>query len=141
MTATTPQVTDYIPQRAPFVMVDAIGDTNDTYAETTFTIREGHLFVENGVFTEPGMVENMAQTAAAATGYKAAQDNKPAPMGFIGALKGLNIMKLPGIGDTITSRITYLHEVMNARIVKGQIFLDGEEIANCEYKIFIQPIA
>lgn len=141
LTTTKPNIENYIPQRAPFIMIDALGEMNNSFAETVFTIREGHLFVNDGTFAEPGLVENMAQTAAAATGYLASLEGKPAPMGFIGALKNLSVKALPQTGDTITSRITVLHEVMNARIVQGQVFLNGEEIANCEFKIFIQSIS
>ncbi|XZF16432.1 3-hydroxyacyl-ACP dehydratase [Chitinophagaceae bacterium MMS25-I14] len=128
----------YIPQRPPFVMIDTVLQADESVSRTSFTIPEGYLFVENGIFTEPGLVENMAQTAAAGTGYKAQQENKPAPVGFIGALKGLQIYSLPETGDTITTEITFLHQVMNAHIVQGKVFLGDKEIAACELKIFLQ---
>jgi len=133
-----PDIFAYIPQRPPFVMVDELLRADEQMSQTSFTIREGHLFVENGVFTEPGLVENMAQTAAAGTGFKAAQKEEPAPVGFIGALKGLNIKELPKVGDTITTDISFLHQVMNAHVVMGRIFCGKREIASCEFKIFIQ---
>jgi len=135
---TQTDILQYIPQRPPFVMIDAVLQADDTISKTSFTVREGHLFVENGVFTEPGLVENMAQTAAAGTGYKAQQDGRSAPVGFIGALKGLQVKELPKTGDTITTEITFVHQVMNAHIVQGKIFIGDREIAGCELKIFLQ---
>lgn len=128
----------YIPQAAPFVMIDELVSTDDTITQTKFTIREGHLFVENNVFTEPGLVENMAQTAGAGTGYKAQQEGKPAPVGFIGALKGLHVKELPKVGDTITTETTLANRVMSAHIVQARVLLEGREIASCEFKIFLQ---
>lgn len=132
------QILKFIPQRSPFVMVDHLEKADDTASVSSFTIREGHLFVENGVFTEPGLVENMAQTAAAGTGYKSQQENRPAPVGFIGALKGLQIKDLPKVGDTLTTTISFLHKVMNAHIVQGTVTVGEREMASCELKIFLQ---
>ncbi len=128
----------FIPQRAPFIMIDEILEASENQSTTSFVVREGHLFVENGSFTEPGLIENMAQTAAAGTGYSASQQGKPAPVGFIGALKNLQIKQLPQIGDTITTNISFVHQVMNAHIVQGTIRIGEKEIASCELKIFLQ---
>ncbi|MBL7684227.1 MAG: 3-hydroxyacyl-ACP dehydratase [Flavipsychrobacter sp.] len=131
-------ILQYIPQRPPFVMIDNIVKADGTISETNFTIREGHLFVEDGKFTEPGLVENMAQTAAAGTGFSLQQQGKEVPVGFIGALKALNILDLPTVGDTITTEVSFKMQVMNVHIVQGRVFNNGNEIANCELKIFLQ---
>lgn len=136
---TSVDIINYIPQRPPFVMVDELVFADETVSETTFTIREGHLFVDDGYFTEPGLVENMAQTAAAGTGYKAVQSGSAPVLGFIGALKNLKITALPKAGEKINTKITLLHNVMNALIARGEIFVNDKEIANCEFKIFLQP--
>lgn len=135
---TQEQVIPFIPQRPPFVMIDKVERADEEASVTSFSIREGHLFVVDGVFTEPGLIENMAQTAAAGTGYKAQQQGKAAPVGFIGALKGLQVLALPAIGETITTTITFVHQVMNAHIVQGKISIGEKEIARCELKIFLQ---
>lgn len=132
------KILPYIPQRPPFVMIDDVVSATEQSSVCSFTIREGHLFVENGFFTEPGLIENMAQTAAAGTGYFAARQGKAASVGFIGALKGLHITALPKVGDTITTTITFLHQIMNAHIVQGIVNLNDKNIASCELKIFLQ---
>jgi 3-hydroxymyristoyl/3-hydroxydecanoyl-(acyl carrier protein) dehydratase len=126
----------YIPQRPPFVMIDKVTKADETISQTNFTIREGHMFVDNGYFTEPGLVENMAQTAGGGIGYRAQMEGKPVTIGYIGALKNLNVKELPAIGDTIVTEINYLQRVMNVHLVTGTILLDGREIANCEFRIF-----
>lgn len=131
-------VLPYLPQRPPFVMIDAIESADAQSVRSSFTVRENHLLVENGVFTEPGLIENMAQTAAAGTGYRAAQEGKSPPVGFIGALKGFTLHSLPAVGETIQTEITFAHAVMNARIVLASIRCGDREIAGCELKIFLQ---
>ncbi len=138
MNATNTDVLAYLPQRPPFVMIDRLHRADDTLIQTSFEIREGHELVKNGVFTEAGLVENMAQTAAAGTGAKARESGQSAPVGFIGALKNLIIKELPGIGKTITTEIIFVHQVMNAHVVQGTVKMDGREIAACELKIFLQ---
>ncbi len=132
------EVLAYIPQRPPFVMIDSVVRAGMDVTVTTFTVREGHTLVSDGFFTEPGLVENMAQTAAAGTGYRASQEGKPAPVGFIGALKGLRVHELPPVGATIRTEVAFLQQVMQAHLVVGKVMLDDREIASCEFKIFLQ---
>jgi 3-hydroxyacyl-[acyl-carrier-protein] dehydratase len=128
----------YIPQAPPFVMIDELCSASEAETRTQFTIREGHLFVQDNLFTEPGLIENMAQTAAAGTGYKATLTGQPAPVGFIGAIKNLEINYLPKVGETIISCVKMVHQVMNAHIVEGTITCEGKVIASAEFKIFLQ---
>jgi len=132
-------IASLIPQRPPFVMIDSLTRSDEEASETRFTIREGHLFVENGFFTEPGLIENMAQTAGAGTGYRLQQEGKVTPIGFIGSMKKLVVSCLPAIGETITTKIYFLQEVMNVHFVTGKVFVDDKEIASCEFRIVIPP--
>lgn len=131
----------YIPQAPPFVMIDELLQTTGAETVTAFTVREGHLFVEQGRFTEPGLIENIAQTAAAGMGKKAAESQEAVPVGFIGAIKNWELLALPLVGDTIETRITVLHQIMNAHIVQGVITCRGQQIAAAEFKIFLQENA
>ncbi len=128
----------YIPQRAPFVLVDDLLRADNEMTETSFTVTSTHILVRDGALCEGGLVENMAQTAAAGIGYRSEKENKPVPIGYIGALKNLEVSELPKVGDTITTEIRQLHQILNASIVSGKVFLDSREIASCELKIFIQ---
>jgi 3-hydroxyacyl-[acyl-carrier-protein] dehydratase len=128
----------YIPQAPPFVMIDELISTTGTETLTSFTVREGHLFVTEGHFTEPGLIENIAQTAAAGMGKKAEDNGEPVQVGFIGAIKNWELQALPPAGKTIETKITVLHQIMNAHIVQGVITCEGSVIATAEFKIFLQ---
>ncbi len=127
----------YIPQRPPFVMISEVVSADEGLTQTTFTIPENNLFVVNGYFTEPGLIENMAQTAGAGTGYRAFHEGKPQPMGYIAALKNVNILALPKANETIVTEATFLQQSLSFHLVKGSVLSDGREIANCEFKIFV----
>ncbi|ATL47590.1 3-hydroxyacyl-ACP dehydratase [Chitinophaga caeni] len=131
------QITDYIPQRPPMVMIDTILKADENILRTGFYIEPGNVFVENGSLMPPGLMENIAQTAAARVGYIAKQKNEPVPLGFIGAVKDLEILQLPKMETAIETEIVIEHEVFNATVVTGKVWQDGQVMAQCEMKIFV----
>jgi len=130
----------YIPQAPPFVLVSTIITATTQETQTTFLIPENHLLVEGGFLSESGLVENMAQSAAAGMGYLNRENGSP-QTGFIGALKGLMIHSLPPVGATIRTVVSFRHQVLQASVVFAEVFLEEELMASCELKIFIQEAA
>lgn len=128
-----------IPQREPMVMIDGLSEVTDDAAVSHFLVREGNTFVNDGALSEAGLLENMAQTAAARSGHVSALSGQAPPVGFIGGVKGLLVQRLPQVGERLSTRVTVLHEVLNASVVKGAVQVNGEEVAECELKIFINP--
>lgn len=126
-----------IPQKHPMVMVDKLIRADGGIVETTFLIREENVLCDNGTFTEAGLVENMAQTAAAGVGSNAGLSGNEPPVGIIGGIRNLKILRFPVHGDELLTRITVEHEVFDASIVFGEVFLLGELIASCQLKIFL----
>lgn len=126
-----------IPQKPPMVMVDRLIKAGDGIFETTFLIQQENVFCDNGLFTEAGLIENMAQTAAAGEGAKSGEPGKEPAVGFIGGIRNLKITRYPVCGDELLTRVTLEHEVMDASVVSGVVFLDNELIASCQLKIFL----
>jgi predicted hotdog family 3-hydroxylacyl-ACP dehydratase len=135
--ALTESITSLVPQRPPFLMVDALTGYGDKFGLSEFVIRDENIFVKDGLLTEPGIVENIAQTAAAHAGYAANFDNKPVKVGYIGAVKNLRIHFLPRVNDTLSTEIRVIHEIFEVTIVQGTCTCDGLPVAECEMKIFI----
>lgn len=121
------------------VMIDRIIKIEGMVTETGFTILPDNVFTEDGYFTEPGLIENMAQTAAAGAGARPGVEEGKAPLGFIGGIRNLQIHKLPPVGSTLLTRTTVEHEVFDATVVRGESFINHELIASCELKIFLIP--
>ena len=128
-----------IPQRAPFVMVDRLIShrPDEKISKSVLQIREGNIFVENGCLTEPGLIENIAQTAAARIGYICITEKKTVPVGYIGAIQNLEISALPRVNDEIITEIAVKNEVFNVTIITGKILCNEKLLAQCEMKIFI----
>jgi len=127
----------FIPQRPPFIMVDRLYECDEKYAHTGFQPTGQNIFSENGFFTEPGLIENMAQSAAAGTGYFFISKGQKVPVGFIGAIKDFKLTRLPKVNELLDTEIRVVAEVMNASVIKAWIRCNGEEIAFCEMKIFL----
>ena len=131
------EVQRIIPQKPPMTMVDILITNDDKTSVSQFAIDEQNIFCKNGVFHEPGLIENIAQTAALRNGYEAKQLGEEAGKGFIGSVKRLTIFKLPTDTDTLTTKITVLHELMNAMVIKGKVFVNTQLMAECEMNIFL----
>ena len=129
--------TDLIPQRAPFVFVDNLIYIDDNSSHGSFKIPEGNIFVKSGVYTTSGMVESMAQTAAAGTGYLSRKNNKKVPIGYIGAVQKLEVFDWPPVHAEITMEISLLTNIMQVSLVSGLVKYEGKVMTSCEMKIFV----
>ncbi len=127
-----------IPQSFPMVMIDQLIISEEKLSKTRFQIREDNVFLEKGKLGEPGLIENIAQTAAAGIGYQYRSKNEPIPVGFIGAVQKLKIVKLPPVGAVIETTILETHSVINVSVIEGSISVDDSEIAHCEMKLFLK---
>lgn len=126
-----------IPQKPPFVMVDELLFSDDNITKTSFTISADNVLVINGEFSEAGLMENMAQTAAAGSGNMARIENRPVVNGYIGQVKNFEIYSLPKVGDVLLTEVKIEVQVFAAGIVSGKIWCNEVEVAQCEMKIFI----
>ena len=98
-------ILNLIPHRPPFVMIGKLLYSEDGLTRTSFLIRGDNIFVENGEFREPGIIENIAQTAATGAGYFAKLNDNPVVVGYIGSVKNLKIFSLPKVNDELITEI------------------------------------
>jgi len=131
-------ITEYIPQAHPIVMIDTLNYCEGDTTKTTFKIEEGNIFVKNGILHEPGIIENIAQTAAAKAGYEVKKHGADPLLGFIGAVKDLKIHAFPKVGDVLETTVIIKTEIMGVTLIEGSSVCNGIKIAECEMKIFIQ---
>lgn len=132
------ELIELIPQRAPMVMIHRLISCNEKQTESSLFISEDNIFTENGHFSAPGMVENIAQTAAAGVGYTCKKENVPVPIGYIGAVKNLAIYFLPETGTDIHTEISIAHQVFEVTVINGTVRTSKGIAAQCEMKIFIR---
>lgn len=148
MKATAVDIQNYLPHRAPMLMVDLILNIDSSSVETVFLVEEDNIFVQNNVFIEAGLIENTAQTCSAIVGKKYFFDDNGLEnenvnvIGFISALKNVKIHAMPNVGDTIITKADLVSKftgddytlcTMSCKSsVEDQILLE------CEINLFIQ---
>lgn len=136
----------YLPQHPPFLMVDTLETIDEKSAMSTFRILSNNLLLESSdLFTEAGMIENIAQTAALQAGYHFSMLIKDkesvstnAPVGYIGAIKDFQIFHQPKIGDLLYTTIIIEHQIGHASVIKGEVKVGAQIAATGELKIFLQ---
>lgn len=136
MDITLIDIHELLPQQEPFVMVDSLVSFDMHRIVTATTVSDANIFVDAGVFTSAGLIENMAQTCAARIGYINKYIlRKSISVGFIGAIRNLRIYRLPAIGETIETTVDTLEEVFGLTLVRATIRVGTEVIAEGEMKI------
>lgn len=130
-------VESLIPQRFPFVMVNSISEYSERHLISGFEIKEDNIFVQNGIFQASGLIEHQAQSVALHTGYKFYLLGKEAPTGYIGAIKTFEAYTLPKLGDTLTSEVSIINEMMGVTLVDIVTKLNDEVIAKSQMKTVV----
>jgi predicted hotdog family 3-hydroxylacyl-ACP dehydratase len=141
-------IQNYLPHRAPMLMVDLILDINSNFVETTFLIKEDNIFVDNNIFVEAGLIENTAQTCSAIVGKKyffeedGTENENVNVIGFISALKNLKIHLLPKAGDTIITKANlvskFIGDDYTLCTMSCESLLEDKILLECEINLFIQ---
>ena len=130
-------ILDLIPQRAPIVMVDEFIGIEDNISKTRFTIKADNIFVDDGKLSECGLIEHIAQSAAARVGYVFKNNDQPIPIGYIGSVNTFEINDFPKVGDVISTDIEIIQEVFNITLIQAHCRINDVEIASCKMKIFL----
>ena len=134
-------IQELIPQRAPFIMIDALTYFDEVVTRTRLLVDKDNVFVEDNELTEAGAIENIAQTCAARMGYinKFLKSEK-VKLGFVGAIKNLVINELPKVGDELNTSIETISEVFAMTLVNAKVEVEGKIIVSCEMKISLTEV-
>ncbi|MDR1557955.1 MAG: pseudouridylate synthase [Tannerellaceae bacterium] len=134
-------ITDLLPQRRPFILIDRLLDFDKERTLTSLQVREDNLFCDDGCLSESGLIETIAQTCAARMGYiNRYLCHDTVKLGLIGAIRHLEIRRLPRVGEVITTQVLLVEEVFRMTLVQATVRVGEEPIASCEMKISITDI-
>lgn len=129
----------YLPQRPPIVLVDTLWQADDNQAQASLTITPSTLFVQEGQFQVPGLLENMAQTAAVRAGWLAAQNNTIPPLGYVAAIRYTTIHALPKVGNILTTTIYCNYQTESFLIFRGFVYVKEQLMIEGEFTIVFAP--
>ena len=130
-----PDNTTLLPQGPPFILVDKLLFSDEHVSRTSFRITAESPLVDQGRFTEGGLLENIAQTAAAGSGYHALRTGGAVAAGFIVSVTNFIITALPEVGEELLTEITVQLRIPDIIVISGMVNCNGGVIATCEMKI------
>ena len=128
-----------IPQRNPMVMIDRVRTYEPGKIETEMEITPSRIFVKDGKFSESGMLENIAQSAAAMVGMEARKNQSPVPLGFIGGIGKVKVHGYAFCSDLLHTQVEILQEVFGITLIRGKCSHQGTVLLECEMKIVVKP--
>ncbi len=106
-------ISNFLPHREPMLMVTSVLEIDEKSVATQFYISENCVFLKNTKLSETGLIENAAQAASAVVGQSffekddlEGKGNKL--VGYISAIKKVDIFQQPEIGETITTKAKLL---------------------------------
>lgn len=120
-----------------------------TSVETNFDIEPNCIFLQNGKLTEPGLIENAAQSCGAIVAQSYAHRNDDneiigQAIGFISAIKKIEVTGLPEVNERIVTKGKLLSrfddENFSLCTVESTTFRKGELIVACTFNFLIQAI-
>jgi predicted hotdog family 3-hydroxylacyl-ACP dehydratase len=128
-----------LPQQEPFVMVDRLIQIDEKSFATETQVKVENIFVDDGCLSASGLIENIAQTCAARIGFVNKYIlQKGIQVGFIGAVRNLEILSLPQVGQTITTKVEVVEEVFGMTLAKATVTCEGETLVTTEMKIALK---
>lgn len=132
------QLERLIPQRAPILMVDGIESIDGETINSVLTIETNNFFLVGDTLQEMALIEHQAQTASALAGHKALATADAAPIGMIGEVKNFVLHRLPKVGETLHTTVTFLDELGGITLIKCTTCCQGQPVAETKMKIFVE---
>ena len=130
---------ELLPQQEPFVMVSRLVHFDGVRTICEMDIQADNIFVEDGHFNASGMIENIAQTCAARIGYiNKFMLKKSVQIGFIGAIRQLEVFDLPKVGQQISTIVEVKEEVFGMTLASAKVLQGDYLLASTEMKIAVR---
>ncbi len=142
-------ISNFLPHRKPLLMVDSVLEIDEKSVLTNFEVSENCIFLRQRKLSETGLIENAAQTASGVVGQTffdindlEGRGNKV--VGYISAIKQVNIFHLPKVGDTILTQATLISRFDTDEVTmcsfNSETFLDKKLIVSSTMNFLIHEV-
>lgn len=142
-------ISNFLPHRKPMLMVSSVLEIDEDSVSTQFYISEDCVFIKNERLSETGLIENAAQAASGVVGQTFFEKDDVEGtgnklVGYISAIKKVEIFNLPRIGDTIITKAKLLSRFdtgeMTMCSLEAQTFLDQKLIVSSTMNFLIHEV-
>lgn len=143
-----PAIEELIPHRPPMVLVDRVVRVEGLETETAFSVTPECLFVTQGVLSEMGMLENLAQTSFIFLNYffikpnEVLWDKEKDNLGVISSIVDLDVSARPTVGQVLhthtQTELVFTSDFLKICNIQGTISVDGEVALQATMKMLLQ---
>jgi predicted hotdog family 3-hydroxylacyl-ACP dehydratase len=143
------EISNFLPHREPFLMVDKVLELTDDFVATSFIIKKDCILVEHDLFSEVGLVENAAQTCSAIVGKSYFEEDDvegkgTSLIGFISAIKKIEILECPAVGQTIDTKASlksrFDTDAYSICTLECVTYVAQKKMGSFEMNLFIQEV-
>lgn len=133
-----PAVEELIPHRPPMRWIEELTDCTETTATATARFTTGHFAVADNQVIETALVECVAQTVAAALGYRMQAGGRTgaANHGMLAAVSNFKILARPPLDQMLTIEVRELKRLGPMLMIAGTISCAGQTIAMGELSLY-----
>lgn len=128
-----------IPHRAPMQWIDALTGCTETTATATACFQADDFAVAGGKIIETALVECIAQTVAAALGWRAqsrTEKSGAAAGGMLVAVSNFKIQSRPPAGKILHIEIREQKRLGAMQLIAGSISCEGQLVASGELSLY-----
>lgn len=129
-------------------MVDHVMNVDGVKTETAFRVKPDCLFVQNGVLSEMGMLENLAQTSFIFLNYffirpdETLWDKEKDNLGVISNILDLEVHFLPSVDDQLftctDTELVFTSDFLKICNIQGRVSVDGKTALLATMKMLLQ---
>ena len=140
---------NFLPHRGTMLMVKDLLGISDETVSSGLPILDNCIFVKNGYLTEAGLIENAAQTSTAIVGQGFFSEDDITGesnnlIGYINAIRKVEIFQLPKIGDYLTTKATLISRLDTDSMcicnIKCSTFIKEKLIVDCTFNFIIHEV-
>lgn len=113
-------------------MIDVVKYHDQQQIRCSYRIADTNPLTEDSFFSPEGMIECMAQAAAA----KASIESDAAGIGYLVLIRSFECVRKPRLGEVIEPELKILHDVHPFKIFDAAVWVGDEKIAYGEIRTF-----
>ena len=119
------------------LMVERFAYEDAQQCQSELTVSKDNIFVdETGRMAEEGILEHIAQTAAAYVGKCRLDAGEEVNLGYIGVIKRCAISApMPVVGDVLHTKIQIVSQVGNITMIAAETTVGGRTVVTCRMKL------
>lgn len=132
-------ITNLIPQRHPFIMIDSVLQWDENNALTKYQVKDDNVFYNENNLAAEGIIENMAQSCAALLGIESMNScrTRQTCIGVVCQIHNCTIESLPFCNEILFTEVHIKENIFNMCTIEASAKVSNRTIATSQLKLAI----